>query len=71
MGGQKVRRGRESFGNGMGEGGKGVLGSGVEYCGICLNGVREVIGGYRGTWLEVVRVVMGSTAVSGNRGLEW
>ena len=48
MGGRKVRRGRESFGNGMGEGGKGLLRSGVEYCGICLNGVREVLGGTRG-----------------------
>ena len=28
----------------MGEGGKGLLGSGVENCGICLNGVREVLG---------------------------
>ena len=27
-----------------GEVGKGLLGSGVEYCGICLNGVREVLG---------------------------
>ena len=42
-----------------GEGGKGLLGSGVENCGICLNGVREVIGGYCGTWLEGFRMVMG------------
>ena len=27
-----------------GEGGKGLLGFGVENCGICLNGVREVLG---------------------------
>ncbi len=38
---------------------KGFLGSGVEYCGTCLNRVREVIGGYCGTLPEEVRVVMG------------
>ena len=45
------------MGNGKGEGEKDLLRSGVEYCGTCLNGVREIIG-YCGTWLEGVRVVM-------------
>ena len=52
------------------EGEKDLLGSGVEYCGTCLNGVRALIWGYRGTWLKAVRVIMGCTAVSGNKGLE-
>ena len=33
------------------------MGSGVEYCGTCLNRVREVIGGYCGTRLDRIRVV--------------
>ena len=51
---------------------KGFLGSGVEYCGTCLNGVREVIGGY---WPEGVRVLRGggiavrSTWQEGVRGV--
>ena len=36
---------------------KCFLGSGVEYCGTCLNRVREVIGGYCGTRLDRIRVV--------------
>ena len=44
MGGQKVRRGEREFGDERGEGEKGLLGSGVEYCGTSLNGVREAIG---------------------------
>ena len=38
---------------------KDLLGSGIEYCSACLNGVREVIGHYYGTRLEGVRVAMG------------
>ena len=44
VGDQKVKRGEESLENGRGEGDKDLLGSGVEYCGTCLNGVREVVG---------------------------
>ena len=36
---------------------KDLLGSGVEYCGTCLNGVREV--GEMGYLSRGVRVVMG------------
>ena len=52
------------------------MGSGVEYCGACLNRVREVIGGYCGTWPEGVRVVMGVLrymarwGLTGDRGTE-
>ena len=46
----KKRRGR--VGGMEGEGEKGLLWSGVENCGTCLNVVSEVIGGYCGTWLE-------------------
>ena len=52
-----------------GEGGKGLLGSGVEYCGICLNGVREVLGVL---WYLAKRVVIGvycSTGQDGNGGV--
>ena len=43
--GQKEKKERrESLGNEKKECEKGLLGSGVEYSGACLNGVREVIG---------------------------
>ena len=42
VGGQKVRR--REFGGMEEEGEKDLMGSGVEYCGTYLNGVREVIG---------------------------
>jgi hypothetical protein len=44
VGGQKVERGEEEFGKWKGECEKGLLGSGIKYCGTCLIGVREVIG---------------------------
>ena len=48
-------------------GGKGLLGSGVEYCGICLNGVREVL---RGTMVPVRGVIEGGYYCTCLKGLE-